>query len=87
MSKLEKAIDELNGADVRYVIGVDMIDNNDDNPYNAYCLVRKIYDTVSQVILCKVNYDRDIMFKDEVENLAKYFNAKIYDENGDLYEP
>jgi hypothetical protein len=56
----------------KYVIGVD--------PYEkdalAYCLTRKV-DGVVEILLCKTMRDEK-EFKQEVENLAKYFNADVF---------
>lgn len=55
-----------------YAIGVDTYDK--DNL--AYCLTRKIGDKV-EVLLSKVSRE-ETEFKQEVENLAKYFNADVF---------
>ena len=59
-----------------YVIGVDTYDKNN----LAYCLTRKIGDSI-EVILSKVSRE-ETEFKQEVYNLAKYFNADVF-ESGD----
>ena len=41
----------------------------------VYCLV-KIVNNESEIIICKAMTDKK-EFKDEVDNLTKYFNAKI----------
>jgi len=56
-----------------YAIGVDTYDK--DNL--AYCLTRKIGDTI-EVLLSKVSRE-ETEFKQEVENLAKYFEADIFE--------
>ena len=55
-----------------YAIGVD---TNDKNAL-AYCLSRKV-DWVVEILLCKTMRD-EAEFKQEVENLAKYFNADVF---------
>jgi hypothetical protein len=42
----------------------------------AYCLSRKV-DGVIEILLCKTMRDEK-EFKQEVENLAKYFNADVF---------
>ena len=59
-----------------YAIGVDTYDK--DNL--AYCLTRKIGDTI-EVLLSKVSRE-ETEFRQEVENLAKYFEAEVF-ESGD----
>lgn len=59
-----------------YAIGVDTYDK--DNL--AYCLTRKIGDTI-EVLLSKVSR-KETEFRQEVENLAKYFEADVF-ESGD----
>ena len=59
-----------------YAIGVDTYDK--DNL--AYCLTRKIGDTI-EVLLSKVSRE-ETKFRQEVENLAKYFEADVF-ESGD----
>lgn len=53
-----------------YVMGVDIGDKNT----HTYCLGRKV-DGVFEIILSKTTSDEK-EFKQEVENLVKYFNAK-----------
>ena len=55
-----------------YAIGVDTYDKN----ALAYCLSRKV-DWVVEILLCKTMRD-EAEFKQEVENLAKYFNADVF---------
>jgi hypothetical protein len=55
-----------------YTIGVDIYDKNN----LAYCLSKKVGDTV-EVILSKVIRE-ETEFRQEVENLAKYFDANIF---------
>lgn len=59
-----------------YAIGVDTYDK--DNL--AYCLTRKIGETI-EVLLSKVSRE-ETEFRQEVENLAKYFEADVF-ESGD----
>jgi hypothetical protein len=55
-----------------YVMGVDTYDKD----ALAYCLIRKV-DGVVEILLCKTMRDEN-EFKQEVENLAKYFNADVF---------
>ena len=55
-----------------YVIGVDTYDKD----ALAYCFGRKV-DGVFEILLCKTMCDEK-EFKQEVENLAKYFNANVF---------
>ena len=57
-----------------YVIGVDTYDKD----VLAYCFGRKV-DGVFKIMLSKTMRDEK-EFKQEVENLSKYFNATIYKE-------
>lgn len=59
-----------------YAIGVDAYDKNN----LAYCLTRKTGDKI-EVLLSKVSRE-ETEFRQEVENLAKYFEADIF-ESGD----
>lgn len=54
-----------------YFMGVDTYDKE----MNAYCLTRRV-DGATEVLLSKVIKDEND-FEKEVENLAKYFNAKV----------
>jgi len=54
-----------------YFMGVDTYDKK----RNAYCLTRRV-DGTTEVLLSKVIKDEND-FEKEVENLAKYFNAKV----------
>ena len=56
----------------KYVMGVDTYDKDT----LAYCLSRKV-DGVIEILLCKKMRDEK-EFKQEVENLAKYFNADVF---------
>ena len=60
-----------------YAISVDTCDKKDNF---AYCLARKTGDTI-EVLLSKVIRE-DTEFWQEVDNLAKYFNADVF-ESGD----
>ena len=67
-------IDKINDITIKqpeYIIGVDTYDKD----AIAYCLSRKV-DGVFEMLLCKTMIDEK-EFKQEVENLAKYFNAYI----------
>lgn len=55
-----------------YVMGVDTYDKN----ALAYCFGRKI-DGVFEIMLAKTMRDEN-EFKQEVENLAKYFNTDVF---------
>ena len=55
-----------------YAIGVDTYDKN----ALAYCLCRKV-DGVVEILLCN-RMREETEFKQEVENLAKYFNADVF---------
>lgn len=54
-----------------YFMGVDAYDKK----MNAYCLTRRV-DGITEILLSKVIKDEND-FEKEVENLAKYFNAKV----------
>lgn len=69
--KLFKRLEKLRKENPEYVIGVDL----NDEGASGYCLVKKIGKTMT-VLLCKGINDKD-EFELEVNNLAKYFNAKI----------
>lgn len=55
-----------------YTIGVDTHDRNS----LAYCLCRNV-SGMTEILLVKTMRKKK-QFKKEVENLSKYFNAKIY---------
>ena len=55
-----------------YVMGVDTYDKD----ALAYCFGRKV-DGVFEIMLSKTMRNED-QFKQEVENLAKYFNADVF---------
>lgn len=55
-----------------YAMGVDTYDKD----ALAYCLSRKV-DGVVEILLCKTMRD-ETEFKQEVENVAKYFNADVF---------
>lgn len=68
--------DFFNIPSYQYIIGVDTYDKN----MLAYCLMRKNMETkLSEVVLAKTIRDEKA-FKEEVKNLAKYFNAKIIED-------
>lgn len=67
-------LDNVIPKEVKYVIGVDTYDENN----NAYCLGR-IIDEKPEIILVK-NIRNKTDFDEEVKNLSKYFNAQIYKE-------
>ena len=71
---LKEEIDKTPIKQNYFLIGVDTYDKN----YPCYCLVR-VVDEVSEVLLCKTKKDEK-QFKEEVENLARYFNAEIIKE-------
>ena len=71
-SLLEKAIIKQ----PEYVMGVDTYDKD----AHAYCFGRKV-DGVFEIMLSKTMRDED-QFKQEVENLAKYFNADVFSSGG-----
>ena len=55
-----------------YFMGVDTYDKK----MNAYCLTRCV-DGITEILLSKVIKDEND-FEKEVENLANYFNAKVF---------
>jgi len=76
MTSIENLLDRVNLHKLKseYYIGVDTAMPNE----NAYCLVRKTEDD-SEIILCK-GMVNEANFKEEVDNLAKYFDARIIEE-------
>lgn len=74
-SALNRLLDFENINPPNYVIGVDS--------YNkkalCYTLVKKTGSSI-EILLCKTLQDEE-RFKDEVENLSKYFNAVVYEED------
>ncbi len=66
----KKLFKNINTVNQKYHIGIDTYDK--DNL--AYCLTRTI-DKVTEVLLLKRMKD-ETAFNEEVDNLAKYFNAK-----------
>ena len=56
---------------IEYFIGIDTLDKR----RNAYCLSREV-DGVMEIVLSKTMNDKT-QFKQEVENLSKYFNAQV----------
>lgn len=69
--KLLKKIEELKSNPPLYAIGVDVYDTES----MAYCLTKTTFGNI-EIILAKTMTDEK-KFKKEVNNLAKYFNAKI----------
>ncbi len=66
---------ELTENPISYYIGVDILDEKN----MAYCLMRKQGEN-AEIMLANVRHDEK-EFKQEVDNLAKYFNAvKIWEE-------
>ena len=64
---------------VKYVIGIDTADGTNF----SYCLMRKEeHDKSTHLILAKT-LDNEKLFKEETENLAKYFNACILKEQNE----
>jgi len=77
---LKKAVTERldaikNSEGPKFYIGTDTYDVNN----LVYSLIRKHNDNVD-VVLFKTMRNK-VEFKEEVENLAKYFNAKCYEEH------
>lgn len=72
--KLSKALEKAKNIKIKYAIGIDTYDKNN----LAYCLSRTI-DKKFEIILCKRMKDEK-EFKEETENLSKYFNATIFRE-------
>lgn len=66
-----KLLNSLQGGKIKYFIGVDTYDKN----ALAYCLGKQ-KDGDFELLLAKTMNDEE-QFKEEVTNLAKYFNAKI----------
>lgn len=64
----------LKSISIDFFIGVDTCDK--DNL--AYCFAKKS-DGITEILLAKTMSDEK-KFKEEVENLSKYFNATVYGE-------
>ena len=76
IKKLKKQKEVIENANIRYVMEVDPCGENDTS---AYCLMQLSDDNENfspRVILSKIGKS-DAEFKEEYENLAKYFNAEI----------
>ena len=69
--QLKAQLEKVKNQKVRYAICTDLYDKN----AKAYCLVKYTEDKKMEVILTKTT--REDTFMEEVENLAKYFNAEI----------
>jgi len=69
--KLDEAIKKAINTEIVYCIGI----NTYDKDNYTYCLSRTI-DKKFEIILLKRKKDRK-EFDEEVENMAKYFNAKV----------
>lgn len=65
-------LDKLKGQPPSYSIGVDTCDINS----LAYCFCKHI-DGKTEILLTKTMIHKE-QFNEEVENLAKYFNAQIF---------
>lgn len=72
---LKEKIEKVVTKNHRFVIGVD---THDENNY-AYCLVSKINENDTTIILSKVMRNEED-FNQEVENLTKYFNTELIKE-------
>lgn len=71
--KIDKALlDKVTIKQPEYVMGVDTYDKD----ALAYCFGRKV-DGVFEIMLSKTMRDEN-EFKQEIENLAKYFNADVF---------
>ena len=71
-------IEELKKNPIQYYIGVD---SYSDDTESSYCLGYKRGDTF-EILLAKNEENKD-SFMEEVNNLMKYFNAVIIEENGE----
>ena len=67
----KELLDKITVEKPYYCIGVD----NYDKKALAYCLSRKVNENV-EILLCKTMTNEDD-FKNEVNNLSKYFNCDI----------
>ena len=76
IERINKQLEEVKKANIRYIMGVDPYGENNTS---GYCLMQ-ISDNPDKfppkVIISKKG-KTDEEFKQEYENLAKYFNAKI----------
>ena len=79
LEKIKSQIKEFEENPIGYRIGVFYSEKE-----SSYCLVRyhKFDDSVNIILLCKtiVGISNKNSFKEEVTNLAKYFNAEIIEE-------
>lgn len=66
-----KLLERIKADKPRYTIGIDCYDKDK----HSYCLCR-IQDKKMEFLLAKTLSPEE--FKEEVENLSKYFNAVIY---------
>ena len=71
---LKKALDNAKVSPPRFYMGVDEYDKN----ALSYCLMREFNGTI-EVVLAKTMRDK-VLFDQEVENLAKYFEALSFKE-------
>lgn len=69
-----KLLNKLKGKKPTYSIGVDTYDKKT----LAYCLCKNLNGTMEILLAKTMNKEKE--FKQEVENLSKYFNATIYGE-------
>jgi len=67
-------LDKLKGSAPSYSIGVDTYDKES----LAYCLCRHM-DGKTEILLVKTMRSKK-RFKEEVNNLSRYFNAKVFRE-------
>lgn len=76
---LLRELENLKLPSFKYIIGVD----DYDKQIKSYCLMRVSDSGVSEVLISKVIREEEVYksiksdFQKEVENLSKYFNAKI----------
>lgn len=67
-----KKLESVKSSPPTYVIGTDTYDEN----AFTFCL-SKIENGKLEILLLK-SFNKEEKFKEEVENLSKYFNATIY---------
>lgn len=58
---------------VDYILGVDMYDDD----IHAYCLIMRYRETESDFVILSKEMKAGDEFNQEVENLRKYFNARL----------
>lgn len=80
LEKLDKIL-KTQANKYRFTIGADMYT---DNSY-AYCLSRISDKYVAELILLKTMRNLE-EFKEEVSNIAKYFNANIYCDEPEVFK-